>query len=356
MTPCARKPSPEQRYPRTTSVGWGVVGCGWVVRDHVLPGLLATLDARLVGACDRDLRAADGVVAAAGGFATADLDVLLDWPDLHAVYVATPNHLHAAVVAAVAGRGIPVLCEKPLAADVAGARALVGAATAGGGLAGAAFDQRFHPAHRRIAELVAAGELGTVTAVRIAYGCWLPPDWSPPRRSDSAGGSYDNWRVDRARAGGGALVDLAPHGIDLVGALLGDDLERLIVLTQHRVHDYPVDDGAVLAGRTDGGVLFSAHVSFNTADPLPRRRLEVIGTRAQLVAQNTMGQTPGGTLTRIDARTGAATDVPFDTVTSPFTAQLAAFGAAVAGTAPWPWPLDRDLRLHELLHAALEGS
>ena len=197
---------------------------------------------------------------------------------------------------------------------------------------------------------MAAGELGTLTAVRIVYACWLPPDWSPD------GSPNDNWRVDPARAGGGALVDLAPHGIDLVGALLaGDDLTELQVLLQRRVHAYPVDDGAVIAGRTAGEALFSAHVAFNTPDALPRRRLEVVGTRAQLVAQDTMGQTAGGRLTRYDAD-GTAVDVPFDTATSPFAAQLAAFSAAVAGTADWPWPLERDLRLHRLLHSAIERS
>ena len=331
-------------------VGWGIVGCGWVACDYVLPGLLATPGARLVGACDHDLVAATRLAARAGAVTSENLEALLDLPDLHAVYVATPTHAHATTVTAVADRGLPVLCEKPLAADVRGATALVEACERTGVLAGAGFDQRFHPAHRRIAELVTAGELGTVTAVRIVYGCWLPRDWSPD------GNPHDNWRIDPVRAGGGALVDLAPHGIDLVGALLADDLATLTVLTQAHVHDYPVDDGAVLVGRTGGGVLLSAHVSFNTADALPRRRLEVVGTRAQLVAVNTMGQTAGGTLTRIDAATGATTAVPFDTATSPFTAQLGAFTAAVAGTAQWPWSLRRDLRLHELLHAALERS
>jgi 1,5-anhydro-D-fructose reductase (1,5-anhydro-D-mannitol-forming) len=331
-------------------VGWGIVGCGWVVRDYVLPGLLAAPGARLVGTCDHDPAAATRLAAATGASASENLDALLALPDLHAVYVATPNHAHAAAVAVVAGRSLPVLCEKPLASDVHGATALVEACERAGVLAGAAFDQRFHPAHRRIAELVAAGELGTVTAVRIVYGCWLPRTWSPD------GNPHDNWRIDPIRAGGGALVDLAPHGIDLVGALLGDDLVTLTVLTHARVHDYSVDDGAVLVGRTGGGALLSAHVSFNTADPLPRRRLEVVGTRAQLVAVNTMGQTAGGALTRIDAATGVSTAVPFDTATSPFTAQFAAFTAAVAGTADWSWPLRRDLRLHELLHTALERS
>lgn len=374
-------------------VGWGIVGCGWVARDHLLPGLVATPGARLVGACDRDAVAAARLAArhrdAGHGdvLATADLDALLSRPGVDAVYVATPNSAHRPVVAAAAARGVPVLCEKPLAADVADAEAIVAACT--GLLAGTAFDQRFHPAHRRIAELVAAGELGTVTAVRIVYACWLPPDWSPysslpeqlgsvtPRSGHPTPAAvtdlprHDNWRVDPARAGGGALVDLAPHGIDLVGALLGgDDLERLDVVLQRRVHAYPVDDGAVLAGRTAAGVVFSGHVAFNTPDALPRRRLEVVGTRAQLVAENTMGQTAGGRLTLTDA-TGAVADVPFDTATSPFAGQLAAFSAAVAGSAgpagsagaagpagpaAWPWPLGRDLRLHRLLHEAIERS
>ena len=326
------------------AVGWGVVGCGWVARDHLLPGLRATPGARLVGACDRDPVAAARLAAGDDdALATADLGALLARPGLDAVHVATPNSAHRGVVEAVAARGVPVLCEKPLAADVADAEAIVAACA--GGLAGTAFDQRYHPAHRCLAGMVAAGELGTVTAVRIVYACWLPPDWSA-----------DNWRVDPARAGGGALVDLAPHGIDLVGALLGgDDLDTLAVVLQRRVHAYAVDDGAVLAGRTAGGVVFSGHVAFNTPDVLPRRRLEVVGTRGQLVAEDTMGQTAGGRITRTDAA-GTAVDVPFDTATSPFAAQLAAFSAAVAGTAAWPWPLERDLRLHRLLHSAIERS
>ncbi|MFF0151732.1 Gfo/Idh/MocA family protein [Micromonospora sp. NPDC005203] len=325
-------------------VGWGVIGCGWVARDHIAPGIRAA-GHRLVAACDPDPAAARTL--APERLATPDLHELLAHPDVEAVHVATPNHTHADVVAAVARAGLPVLCEKPLAATVPDARRLVDAA--GGALAGAAFDQRFHPAHQRIADLVAHGDVGTVTAVRIVYGCWLPERWSPDGRP------HDNWRIDPARSGGGALVDLAPHGVDLVGVLLGDDLVELTVRTQRRVHPYPVDDGALLAGVTGAGVLVQAHVSFNTADPLPRRRLEVVGTRAQLVAVDTLGQSAGGTLTRLDAATGAATEVPFDTGTTPFTGQANAFATAVR-TGGWPWPLTRDLRLHELLHTAAERS
>ncbi|MDF2976266.1 MAG: Oxidoreductase [Actinomycetospora sp.] len=324
------------------STGWGVVGAGWVARDFVLPAIAADPDARLVGVHDRDPAALVGLAPAFD-----DLDDLLAAPGLDAVYVATPNHAHAPVVLAVAAAGIPVLCEKPLAHDVPTAKEMV--AGCAGLLAGTAFDQRFHPAHEAIAAVVAGGELGTVTTVRIVYGCWLPPDWASPV------GGRDNWRVVPARAGGGAMIDLAPHGVDLTGRLLGEDLVDLVALTATRVHDYvdpTADDTAVLAGRTASGTLLSHHVSFSTADPLPRRRLEVVGTRAQLVAEDTLGQDPGGRLTRIDAVTGAAESVGFDAAAGPFARQLAAFGAAVRGEAPWPYPLDRDLALHALLMEA----
>jgi 1,5-anhydro-D-fructose reductase (1,5-anhydro-D-mannitol-forming) len=339
--------------------GWGVVGAGWVARDFVLPAIAADARAHLVGVHDRDPAALDGLAPAFD-----DLDDLLAAPGLDAVYVATPNHAHAPVVLAVAAAGIPVLCEKPLAHDVPTAKEMVAACA--GLLAGTAFDQRFHPAHEAIAAMVAGGDLGVVTTVRIVYGCWLPPDWTTPvgRRSgaelDPETLRQDNWRVDPARAGGGAMIDLAPHGVDLTGRLLGEDLVDLVALTATRVHDYvdptadavKPDDGAVLAGRTASGTLLSHHVSFSTADPLPRRRLEVVGTRAQLVAEDTLGQDPGGRLTRIDAATGVAEPVPFDTEAGPFARQLAAFGAAVRGEAPWPYPLDRDLALHALLMEA----
>ncbi len=318
------------------TVGWAVSGCGWVARDHALPALRATPGAAVLAVHDVSPEA----LARVPEPGTTDLDALLATPGLDAVYVASPNAAHRPLVEAAAAAGKAVLCEKPLAADLADAEAIV-AACAGRVLLGTAYDQRWHPAHRRLAALLPA--LGTVTAVRIAYGCWLPADWSPD------GAPHDNWRVDRGRAGGGAAIDLAPHGLDLAGVLLGEDVEELHAVVASRVHGYAVDDGALLHGRTPGGVLVDLHVSYATPDALPRRRLEVVGTRGALVAVDTMGQTAGGTLTHFAPD---PVDVPFAD-TPPFAAQFAAFSAAVAGEAPWPYDSARDLRLHRLLLEAL---
>ena len=321
-------------------VNWGIVGFGWVARDYAAPGILAA-GGRIAAVSDPSPAARDAA-ASLGASPCSALPELLSQPGLDAIYVATPNHLHREAVEAAAAASKPVLCEKPMAATLADAEAMARVVKRAGVLYGTAFDQRHHPAHAAMRDAIAAGMLGRVTAVRIAYCCWVDACWTA-----------DNWRADPARAGGGALMDLAPHGLDLVHFLTGEPLADIAAFTQALVQDYSVDDGAVLIGRTAGGVLAQMHVSYNCPEGLPRRRLEVLGTRGQLLALNTMGQTPGGTVFFIDGATGDRQ--PFavpDPLASPFARQMAAFGRAVAGGDRSPFDIERDLGLMRLLDRA----
>ncbi len=323
---------------------WGIVGFGWVARDFMAPGILAAGD-RVAAVCDRHADARDAGERL-GATSHADLDGLLGQA-LDAVYVATPNHLHRGAVEACLAAGVPVLCEKPMAATLADASAMVAAARSTGTLLGLAFDQRRHPAHVAIRDAIAAGLIGTPTAIRIVYGCWLDRGWSAQRRNPDDSHD-DNWRIDAAQAGGGAVIDLAPHGLDLADMLLGEPVVDLAGLLQRRVQGYAVDDGGVLVGRTAGGVLVGLHNSYNTPETLPRRRLEVVGTRGQIVATDTMGQDPGGAAVFIDAASGETRPIAFDAALSPFTAQARAFAAAVRG-GPHDFDPARDLAALRLL-------
>lgn len=335
-------------------IGWGIVGCGWVARDHVAPGLRAAPSARLLALCDPDAGAMGRIAAETPGAACSiHLDEFLATPGLSAVYVATPNHLHRAITEAAARAGKHVLCEKPMATSLADAEAMVAACSAAGTQYGTAFDQRWQARHRRLRDLVQSGDLGTPTATRIHYACWTPDDWVPPNQI-----SHDNWRVDPARAGGGAFIDLAPHGLDLTQFLLGELLAEAHALFQRRVFPYPVDDGAVLMGRFESGALLSMNVAYNCPDAFPRRTLEVIGTEAMVIAFNTMGQTPGGTLTRVDARTGEAEEitVPIEDDLSPFQTQVEAFSRCLIDGTPFPFAPSGDLHTMRLLHAAQDAA
>ena len=314
-------------------LGWGIAGCGWVARDYVGPAIQDSANGHLVGCYDPDPRSRQMATDRFGVPCTDDMAAFLATAGLQAVYVAAPNDAHRALVEAVAAAGLPVLCEKPMATTMADAEAMVSACAQAGTTYATAFDQRFHAAHRTLAALVAEGRLGTVTTIRIVYACWLPANWAG-----------DNWRIDRKRAGGGALMDLAPHGLDLSTMLLGEPLVDIAAFGQARVHRYDVEDGALLMARSRSGVLVQMHVAYNCPETLPRRRLEIIGTAGQVIARDTMGQTAGGTLEFIDAATGVTQPVPIDGADrSPFLNQVEAFAAAILNGTPFPFPAEADL-------------
>ncbi|WP_426265950.1 Gfo/Idh/MocA family protein [Sphingomonas sp. LHG3443-2] len=327
------------------SFRWGIAGFGWVARDHMLPAIAAA-GHELVGVADPSpaarIRAEQAGTPAWSGMH----DLLQQRPD--AIYIATPNHLHLPPVAEAAASGTAILCEKPIAATLDQAEALVSAAR--GITYGTAFDQRHHPAHRAIRKEVAAGTIGQVTAVRIAYACWVDPAWRPPGQVEAS-----NWRADPQAAGGGAVIDLALHGLDLAEMLVGEPLDRLQITLQRRVHDYPVDDGGMLIGRFASGALLQSHVAYNCPEVLPRRRLEILGDRGMIVALDTMGQSAGGSAELICGRSGTGRSIPFDPGLSPFTAQALAFAAAVSGAAH-DFCGERDLRLMRLFTAAHEEA
>ncbi|WP_375460597.1 Gfo/Idh/MocA family protein [uncultured Enterovirga sp.] len=329
-------------------VRWGIFGFGWVAQDYMAPAIAAAGDI-LVAVADPDPRSrqrAEGL----GVRAYPDEAALLADPEIEAIYVATPNHLHADAVVRIAAAGKAVLCEKPMAASLADAERMLAACRGVGILYGTAFDQRHHPAHRAMRDGIRSGRIGRPTVIRIVYACWVGCEWSDPD-------GRENWRVDPAKAGGGALIDLAPHGIDLAEYLLGEPLARVAAMTQRRVQDYPVDDGAVIVGTTASGILANLHVAYNCPEALPRRRLEVVGSTAMLSAENTMGQTGGGSVTLIDGLTGAreAMHVP-DAEVSPFTGQVLAFSAALRSGEWRAFSGERDLGTMRLIAQAYASA
>ncbi len=330
------------------SIGWGIVGFGWVAQDYMAPAIAGAGD-RLVAVADPD-PAARLRAEAAGATACDDVAALAADPRVDAVYVATPNHLHADAVAVLAAAGKAVLCEKPMATNLADARRMAAACRRAGTLYGTAFDQRHHPAHRAMRDAIRGGTIGRPSAVRIVYACWVGADWAD-------GAARENWRIDAAKAGGGALIDLAPHGLDLVEFLLSSPVVEIAAMMQTRIQDYAVDDGAVLIGRTGDGVLATLNVAYNCPETLPRRRLEVVGSMGMLVAEDTMGQDPGGRVTRIDGVTGASAPLPVtDADASPFLNQVRAFGAAMRSGDWAEFSAERDLHTMALIEAAYASS
>jgi predicted dehydrogenase len=325
------------RAGRAPAAGWrwGIAGCGWIARDHVVPAMAAA-GHELVAALDPDPGAARALAPSA--LATADADEFFAC-ELDAVYVAAPNHAHRDLVEQAARAGRHVLCEKPMALTLADAEAMVAACEQAGVRYATAHNQRFHPAHVAMREAIAAGVLGTPTQVAVHYACSCPPWWA-------AG----DWHFDERTAGGGALFDLAPHGIDLAGVLTGTEPAEVVALRQRAVLEHPVEDGGIVTLRlVPGDVLAVVQVSYARPEALPRRILRVDGTAGCAIATDTMGQTPGGTVELLFAD-GRREPLAFDPAGDPFRAQLEAFATGRSE------PAGRDLRVMAALEAAMTAE
>jgi len=170
-----------------------------------------------------------------GGFelATSDYRDLLRRDDIHIIHCCTPNDMHREVVIAAVEAGKHVYCDKPLARNLAEAEDMCAAARKGRRTYQMAFNYRFVPALLRAKELMREGFLGELLCFRAAY---LHAGYVDPERPMS-------WRLDAGRSGGGALLDLGSHIIDLVRHLLGD-CRRVRAMTRTFTPRRPVRKGS----------------------------------------------------------------------------------------------------------------
>jgi predicted dehydrogenase len=144
--------------------------------------------------------------------ATDDWREIAADPEVQAVSVTAPNFLHREIGVAMAQAGKHLWIEKPVGLTAADARAVARAAAEAGVRGTVGFNYRNAPAVVAAREMIAAGDIGAVTHVRIR----LFSDYAAHPESALT------WRYERARGGSGVLGDLASHGVDLARYLLGD--------------------------------------------------------------------------------------------------------------------------------------
>jgi predicted dehydrogenase len=228
-------------------VGYAFMGAAhsqaWRTVNHVFD---LPVRARMVVVAGRDPA---GVAAAAGRLGweehTTDWRRLVERPDLDVIDICTPGDSHAEIAVTALAAGKHVLCEKPLANDVPQARAMVEAARAArarGVRSMCGFNYRRVPAVALMRRLVADGRIGQIRHVRAVY----LQDWVRDPEFPLV------WRLQRERAGSGALGDIGSHIIDLTQYVTGQRITGVSGLTETFVTRRPLPAGAT-AGRSGEG-------------------------------------------------------------------------------------------------------
>ncbi len=214
--------------------GIGLVGAGRMGRTHLRA--LAGSDRVRVTAIAEPSAAARADLAAPGAALYESLAEMLDHAALDGVLIAAPSDQHGAIIAEVAARGLPILCEKPCGLTAAAARASVQTTAAARVPLQVAYWRRFVPGLRQLHDRIAAGELGVIHLVTCYQWDERPP--SPVFRAHS----------------GGIAIDMGVHEFDQLRWLTGQDIGGLAAVASGAAPDGIADvDGAQVILTLTGG-------------------------------------------------------------------------------------------------------
>ena len=256
---------------------WGILGAGEIAGRGMAPALNRAADTQLVAVYNRSLDKAQAFAAKHEARRAYDsIERFLADPDVDAVYVATPNSLHADHAVAAARAGKHVLCEKPMANSVEEAECMLEAAARYGVKLGVVYQNRYHAAHAEARRHIASGRLGEIQ-LATAQLC----------RGFGRSGHWSGWRIDPAMAGSGAIVAQAVHPIDLLRYLIGAEVVEVQAMTDEAPPQRPVEEMVYSLLRFDNGV--HAHVVAGTLLPRYDNDILCYGSDAKISCKGTLG-------------------------------------------------------------------
>ena len=286
----------------TPTLGVGLIGYAFMGAAHSQAWRTAPhffdlpLRPELTVLAGRDaVRVADAAERLGWSSVETDWRRVLERDDVDLVDVCTPGDTHAEIAVAALQAGKHVLCEKPLANTVAEAEAMAEAAAraaARGVRSMVGFTYRRVPAIGLARQLVAEGRLGDIRHVRAQYlQDWIADPQAPM-----------SWRLEKDKAGSGALGDIGAHIVDLTQHITGQRLTGVSALLETFVEERPlpasegslsgvagqgtgtvtVDDAAVFLGRFDGGALATFEATRFALGRKNAIRIEVNGSRGSL--------------------------------------------------------------------------
>ena len=303
---------------------WGILSTADIATRKVIPGIRTADRNEIVAIASRD---AERVRVVAERLdiprAHGTYEALLADPDVDAVYIPLPNHMHADWTIAAVESGKHVLCEKPLATTAADAQRMVDAARAAGVHLMEAFMYRHHPSWVAVRELVRSGRIGRLTAIQT----WF---------------SYFNDDVANIRNihefGGGALFDIGCYAVNLSRMLFDGEPTR-VAATLRRDPQLGVDVLVSAILDFDGGI-----ASFTTSTRTETdQRVDVYGTAGR-ISVGIPFNIPPDRPTRIfltaggDPPVAPATEVIEFPTADPYGVQAERFAAAILDGGPNPLP------------------
>ncbi len=316
-------------------IKWGVIGCGGIADRRTIPGMIESDNVELVAVMDANLDAAKRVAAKYGvDNAFDNYNDLLNMDEIQAVYIASPVFCHKEQCIAAAKAKKHIFLEKPMGLSVTEAEEIADICKQEGVKLGVAFMMRFHNYHQKMREIIQNGTLGEVVSARAQFTCWYP--------------EMENcWRQNKNLSGGGAMIDMGIHAIDLIRFITGLEISEYAGFAGNQIFKYNVDDASVGVYKMENGALCVVEAAFNIPDDVSVSKLEIYGTKGCIIAKGTLAQEETGTVEVLaiedageyDAQQNRSTVKPIILENSGgnmYRKEIEAFGRAISGEGEIP--------------------
>jgi len=336
-------------------IKWGVIGAGGIADRRTLPGMMLSENSELVAVMEVDpARAEELRVKYGAKYAYTSHEELLANPEIEAVYIASPIQCHKEQAIAAAKAGKHFLLEKPAAPTIEEGEEIIAAAKEAGVLAATGFMMRYHAFHQKIREMILGGEIGQVVSARAQLTCWYP---------EIPGA----WRQVKALSGGGALMDMGVHCIDLVEYLTGGKTVKTCGFNDTKTFSYDVDDSSNILIKLDNGVTAYIEAAFNLPDDAAFCRMEFYGTGGSILAEGTIGQVEGGQVKAVlsapaggynaaqNRTTTGAIDLSVD-FGNMYEKEISSFSDSILNGTPVTVPLEDAIHVQKVVLAAYNAS
>lgn len=276
---------------RTVKVG--IIGCGGIGQNKHMPSLSKIENVQIVAFCDLIEERAQMCKEKFGtpdAFVCTDYKELLAIPDIEVVHVLTPNREHAQITVDALHAGKHVMCEKPMAKTAEGARQMVAAAKETGKKLAIGYQHRMKPQARYAKEYIETGALGEI----YYANCYAIRRRGTP-----------NWGVflDEEAQGGGPIIDIATHSLDLTLYLMNNYEPEMVVGKTHKSLEHPEagniwgDNGvsttaleeaacAFIRMKNGATIMLETSWALNTDEPIEEGSCVLCGSKAGLSLKN----------------------------------------------------------------------
>ena len=257
-------------------IKWGVIGSGGIAQRRTIPeGIVLADHAELIAVYDINTEVNKAVAKKFNADAAQSITELLQ-ADIDAVYIASPVNLHLEQAIACAKAKKHVFCEKPLGMTVEEAEKMIQVCKQEGVYLGTGLMMRFLAQHQAALKMIKEGQLGKPVYGRAQLSCWYPP----------IEGAF---RQDPAIGGGGSLMDMGSHCIDLLEMFYGK-VKSVSCFINNSVHDYKSEDAAVVSLFFENGAMATVDSCFCIPDNSSKNILELYGSKGSILAKGTIGQ------------------------------------------------------------------